>query len=57
MNNRLKIVVMERDTLGDDVSLEAFEEWIGSERVYGACGITRINKQRGRPRKKAEEEA
>ena len=27
MNNRLKIVVMERDTLGDDVSLEAFEEF------------------------------
>ena len=27
MENRLKIVIMERDTLGDDVSLEAFSEF------------------------------
>ena len=44
------------DALRDPaVSLEAFEEQIGSERVYRSCGIRRINKQRGRPRKTAEE--
>ena len=46
------------DALRDPaVSLEAFEKQISSERVYRTCGIRRINKRRGRPKKAAEENA
>ena len=46
------------DALRDPaVSLEALEKQISSERVYRTCGIRRINKRRGRPKKAAEEKA
>lgn len=34
-----------------DISLEAFEQMLASDVVYAKCGVTRISKPRGRPRK------
>ena len=41
------------DALRDaNISVEAFEQRISSERVYQRCGITRTANPRGRPPKK-----